>query len=131
VPVATDKPPALAKPLIDLLIEMSVGLHKYSMYPDGHKLLDTAMSGVWRKLNDAIGDAPKLAIGVARSQLIIEGVPSDENSPVLRDLALKLYRRRIGGIVLGKDIDEAELTDLFRTIARYDATLIDMLLAAE
>ena len=131
VPVASDKPPALAKPLIDLLIEMSVGLHKYSMYPDGHKLLDTAMSGVWRKLNDAIGDAPKLAIGVARNQLIIEGVPSDENSPVLRDLALKLYRRRIGGIVLEKSIDEAELTDLFRTIARYDATLIDMLLAAE
>jgi hypothetical protein len=50
---------------------------------------------------------------------------------VLRDLSLKLYRRRIGGIVLQKEIDEPELADLFRTVARYDATLIDTLLAAE
>jgi hypothetical protein len=113
-----EQPAALSRELAAMLIEMSVALHKYTMYPDGHKLLDSAVAGVAVKLNDVLGDKPELAIGVARDQLLIDGAASDANSSVLRDLARKLYRRRIGGLRLQKGIDEVELGEVFRTIAR-------------
>lgn len=125
-----EQPPSLSRPLTDLLIEMSVSLHKYSMYPDGHKLLESAVAGVAKKLNDALGDQPALAIGVARHQIIIDGAASDAGISVVRDLALKLYRRRIGGLKFLKGIEEPELAEVFRTIARGGTALFDAPAAA-
>ena len=126
-----EQPAAISRELAALLIEMSVALHKYTMYPDGHKLLDSAVAGVAMKLNDVLGDKPELAIGVARDQLLIDGAASDANSSVLRDLARKLYRRRIGGLRLQKGIDELELGEVFRTIARTGTALADEKKVAE
>jgi hypothetical protein len=126
-----EQPAALSRELAALLIEMSVALHKYTMYPDGHKLLDSAVAGVAVKLTDVLGDKPELAIGVARDQVIIDGAASDAGSSVLRDLARKLYRRRIGGLRLQKGIDEAELGEVFRTIARTGTALADEMRVAE
>jgi hypothetical protein len=104
--------------MADLMVELSVALHKYSMYPDGHPLLESAVLGLTRKLTLALSERQMIAIAVARNHLVVDGVPTDPAHNVTRDLALKLFRREIGAIRLYEGVKEAELQDVLRTIAR-------------
>jgi hypothetical protein len=104
--------------MADLMVELSVGLHKYSMYPDGHPLLDSAVSGLTRKLSLALAERQMIAIAVARNHLVIDGVPTDPSHAVTRDLALKLFRREIGAIRLYEGVQDVELQEMLRIVAR-------------
>jgi hypothetical protein len=104
--------------MADLMVELSVGLHKYSMYPDGHPLLESAVSGLTRRLALALTERQMIAIAVARNHLVIDGVPTDPAHAVTRDLALKLFRREIGAIRLYEGVQETELQEMLKVIAR-------------
>jgi hypothetical protein len=104
--------------MADLMVELSVGLHKYSMYPDGHPLLESAVSGLTRRLALALTERQMIAIAVARNHLVIDGVPTDPAHAVTRDLALKLFRREIGAIRLYEGVQETELQEMLKAIAR-------------
>lgn len=113
----------LPRALADFFIELSVGLQKYSMYPDGHPLLETAGAAMTRRLGQLLADTPMLSVGVARHQLVVDGLSSDASSLVLRDLALKLYRREIGGLRFMQGVTPAELTGVLKCIAREPAPM--------
>ena len=104
--------------MADLLVELSVGLHKYSMYPDGHPLLESAVSGLTRRLALALSERQMIAIAVARNHLVIDGVPTDPGHAATRDLALKLFRREIGAIRLYEGVQDIELQEMLKVIAR-------------
>ncbi|MDB4909236.1 MAG: hypothetical protein JWO39_59 [Gemmatimonadetes bacterium] len=108
--------------MADLMVELSVGLHKYSMYPDGHPLLESAVSGLTRRLALALAERQMIAIAVARNHLVIDGVPTDPSHAVTRDLALKLFRREIGAIRLYEGVQDLELQEMLKTIAREAPT---------
>ena len=112
---------ALSRELADFLVELSTALHKYTMYPDGHPLLETAVSGVARRLKPILAERPTFAIGVARDHLMIDGVASDTASSVLRELSGKLYRREIGGVRILEGVEDAELTAMLKAVARDGA----------
>ena len=109
---------ALSRDMADLMVELSVGLHKYSMYPDGHPLLESAVSGLTRRLALALAELQMIAIAVARNHLVIDGVPTDPAQAVTRDLALKLFRREIGAIRLYEGVQETELQEMLKVVAR-------------
>ena len=109
---------ALSRDMADLMVELSVGLHKYSMYPDGHPLLESAVSGLTRRLALALAERQMIAIAVARNHLVIDGVPTDPAQAVTRDLALKLFRREIGAIRLYEGVQETELQEMLKVVAR-------------
>ena len=69
---------ALSKELSDFLIELSIGLHKNAIYPPGHPLLEGATAGIARRVDSLLQDRSSLSLGVARQQLVIEGVATDE-----------------------------------------------------
>jgi hypothetical protein len=103
---------ALPRELSDFLIEFSIALHKHSMYPDGHPTLGPASEGVARRLETLLAERGTLSLGVARDQLVIEGVATDPRHPVLKDLADRLHRHHLGAIsfargVVGEEIDES------------------------
>ena len=104
--------------MADLMVELSVGLHKHSMYPDGHPLLESAVSGLTRRLALVLSERQMIAIAVARNHLVIDGVPTDPAHAVTRDLALKLFRREIGAIRLYEGVQDTELQEMLRVIAR-------------
>ncbi len=104
--------------MADLIVELSVGLHKYSMYPDGHPLLESAVSGLTRRLTLMLAERQMIAIAVARNHLVVDGVPTDPAHVVTRDLALRLFRREIGAIRLYEGIKESELQEVLRAVAR-------------
>jgi len=103
---------ALPRELSDFLIEFSIALHKHAMYPGGHPTLEPASLGVARRLESLLAERGTLSLGVAREQLVIEGVATDPRHPVLKDLAERLHRHHLGAIsfargVTGEEIDES------------------------
>lgn len=107
----------LSKELSDFLIELSIGLHKHAIYPPGHPLLADTTGELSRRLAALLKERSSLSLGVARNQLIIEGVATDEGNPVLRDLAGRLHRHHLGAVKFSAGVTEDELTDMLATVA--------------
>lgn len=108
---------ALSKELSDFLIELSIGLHKHAIYPPGHPMLSDTTSELSRRLVALLKERAALSLGVARNQLIIEGVATEETNPVLRDLAGRLHRHHLGALKFSAGVTEDELTDMLATVA--------------
>ena len=112
-----DTSTTLSRELADFLIELSIGLHKNAIYPPGHPMLAGATSGISRRLEALLTNRASLSLGVARQQLVIEGVATDENNPVLRDLAARLHRHHLGAIKFTAGVTAAEVADALATVA--------------
>src|SRR4026208_2218102 len=76
----------LSRDLNEFLIELSIALHRQSMYPTGHPALIPAVESVVRRAEHLLEGRPQIAFGVARRQLIIDGVTEDPDQPLLRRL---------------------------------------------
>lgn len=105
-----------SKPFSDLLVEVSIALQKFVMYPDGHPLLEPAAAGVVRRAERIMEDRAMIAFGVARHQLIIEGVATDPRQPVLRRLADSLNRHHLGAISLLRGVTAPEVAEALRQV---------------
>src|SRR4051812_16337245 len=119
----------LPKELADFLMDLAVALHKHAIYPPGHPLLDQAVDSVHVALARLLADRPALSIGVARRQLIIEGVATDSDHPLLAELAGKLHRHHLGAVKLLPGISRPELSDALAVVgleAQRDALPIGM-----
>jgi hypothetical protein len=107
----------LSKELSDFLIEFSIGLHKNAIYPAGHPLLENTTADLSARLAALFREREALSLGVARHQLIIEGVATDEKNPVLRELANRLHKHHLGAVKFSIGISEDELTDMLSTVS--------------
>ena len=107
----------LSRELADFLIELSIALHKHAMYPEGHPSLAPAAAGVTRRAASLLEDRATVSLGVARNQLVIEGVATDPKHPVLGELAGRLHRHHLGAITFRRGVDESEVADALRTLA--------------
>jgi hypothetical protein len=98
----------LSRDLSDFLVEFSIALHRHAMYPTGHPSLGPAAERLTERAARLLEDRPTIAFGVARHQLIIDGVATDPNQPVLRRLAEALHRCHLGAmsILPGAGADE-------------------------
>src|SRR5437899_10779749 len=116
-PSASSGRAALSRELSEFLIELSIALHRNAMYPEGHPSLEPAAQGVIRRADLLFVDRATISLGVARSQLVIEGVATDPKHPVLRELAGRLHRHHLGAITFRRGVEQAEVTDALRTLA--------------
>src|SRR5207249_12315058 len=108
---------ALSRELADFLIELSIALHKHAMYPEGHPSLAPAAAGLARRAERLFEDRTTLALGVARQQLVIEGVATDPKNPLLAELAGRLHRHHLGAVTFHRGLRVAEVTDVLKTLA--------------
>ena len=108
---------ALSRELADFLIEFSIALHKHAMYPEGHPSLAPAAAGVTRRAEHLFEERTTLAIGVARQQLVIEGVATDAKNPLLAELAGRLHRHHLGAVTFHRGLRASEVTDVLKTLA--------------
>ncbi len=108
----------LSRDLSDFLVELSITLNKHAIYPSGHPLLDVAVDGVANRLAVLfVDERESLSIGVARRQLIIEGVATDPQNPVLKELAQRLHQHRVGALKLVRGIGRDELAEALAALA--------------
>jgi hypothetical protein len=108
---------ALSRELADFLIEFSIALHKHAMYPEGHPSLAPAAAGVTRRAEHLFEERTTLAIGVARQQLVIEGVATDAKNPLLSELAGRLHRHHLGAVTFHRGLRVSEVIDVLKTLA--------------
>ena len=107
----------LPRELSDFLIEFSIALHKHAMYPGGHPTLEPAAAAVAGRLETLLADRGTLSLGVAREQLVIEGVATDPRNPVLHDLADRLHRHHLGAISFARGVSWEELEEALKLLA--------------
>lgn len=112
------RPTVLPRELADLLIELSIALHKHAMYPEGHPSLGPAAQGVIRRLDTCMQDRASLSLGIARNQLVIEGVATDSKNPVLKELAGRLHRHHLGAITFRRGLLANELRDVLQAVSQ-------------
>ena len=108
---------SLSRDLSEFLVELSIALHRHSMYPSGHPALVPAIESVTRRAEKLLQDRPQIAFGVARRQLIIDGMTTDPEQPVLRRLADGLHRHHIGAISIMRGIESQELGEALHTLS--------------
>ncbi len=106
----------LPRELIDFLIELSIALQKFAIYPAGHPMLATTVERLERRLRPLLEQRDALTLGVARSQLVIEGVATDESHAVLRELAERLHHHHLGAVKISRAVGSEELRDVLATI---------------
>src|SRR5687768_6123373 len=116
-PATTGEGTTLSRGLGEFLIELSIALHKHAIYPDSHPLVVSAVEGVARRLDALLVERPTLSLGVARKQLVIEGVATDPNNPLLSELAARLHRQHLGAVRFSADIGIQEITEFLRVVA--------------
>src|SRR5467141_4957337 len=108
---------ALSRELADFLIELSIALHKHSMYPEGHPSLAPAAASVTRRAEHLFESRGTLALGVARQQLVIEGVATHPKNPLLSELAGRLHRHHLGAVTFHRGLRVNEVVDVLKTLA--------------
>ncbi|HEV7837105.1 MAG TPA: hypothetical protein VGO75_03490, partial [Gemmatimonadaceae bacterium] len=109
---------ALSRELGDFLLELSITLNKHAIYPTRHPLLDVAIDGVANRLGLLfVEERDSLSIGVARKQLIIEGVATDPDNPVLKELAQRLHKHHVGAVKFLRGIAREELAEALSALA--------------
>lgn len=108
----------LSRELADFLVELSITLNKHAIYPESHPLLHGAVDGVANRLGTLfVGERESLSIGVARRQLIIEGVATDPLNPVLKELAQRLHEHHVGAVKFVRGIGREELAQALAALA--------------
>src|SRR5262245_47621215 len=107
----------LSRCVTGVLVELSIALHRHSMYPHGHPALVPAIESVIRRADKLLEDRSHIAFGVARRQLIIDGVTTDPEQPVLRRLADGLHRHHIGAVSLMRGVETMELGEALQALA--------------
>lgn len=107
----------LGKEVADFLIELSIAVHRYCMYPSGHPTLESSGDKVLTRLAHLLEDQAELSLGVAHRQLVIDGVATDRQHPVLSDLANRLKDNHVGAITFTLDAEASSVEGLLRALA--------------
>ena len=104
VPATAERPPA-SDAINTFLVRVSIALHKHGTYPPGHPALvwPTRHSGSIQT-EALFSERAALGIGVARRTLLVDGVPTDSSNAVVKELAERLHRREVGGIMLRRGV---------------------------
>ena len=117
MPAPSGERATLSRDLADFLIELSIALHKHAMYPEGHPSLAPAAAGVARRAELLLQDRSTLSLGVARQQLVIEGVATDPKHPVLAELAARLHRHHLGAMTFRRGVEAVEVAAVLKALA--------------
>src|SRR5690348_11659441 len=117
MPTPSAERATLSRDLADFLIELSIALHKHAMYPEGHPSLEPAAAAVQRRAALLLQDRATLSLGVARHQLVIEGVATDTRHPVLRELAGRLHRHHLGALTFRRGLEAGEVAGALKVLA--------------
>lgn len=117
MPASSGERATLSRDLADFLVELSIALHKHAMYPQGHPSLQPAAAALTRRAELLLEDRATLSLGVARHQLVIEGVATDPKHPVLRELGGRLHRHHLGAVTFRRGVDVTEVADALKVLA--------------
>ena len=108
---ATSYQTGIPKKVAEFLIEFAVAVQKHAIYPQGHPQLAGAVDKCTRRLDGILSGDDGVMFAIARSQLVIDNVATDPTNSLMRELAQRLHRQRIGSIRILPGVLRDELAD--------------------
>jgi hypothetical protein len=106
-------PPEIA----EFLMEFSIGLHRYVIYPGGHPSLAPAAATVLDRLSQLLQGGDGLRLGVLRSSFVLEGAESSPSQRPLAELAARLHGHEVAAFAFRPGIQSRELRELFEALS--------------
>ncbi len=107
----------MSRGLREFLVELSIAIRQHSMYPPGHPSLEPAALHVTDRVTYLLKERGTLSFGAAKDQLVIEGVGTDVNNPLLRELAGRLRRHHLGAISFHQGVSKQEILQFLTLMA--------------
>ena len=80
-------------------------------------MLGPSAESVFSRLSVLLASHGSLSIGVAREQLIIEGVATDSSHALLRSLADRLHHHELGAISFAEGVVPTEIAEVLELIS--------------
>lgn len=114
-------PPArggLSKDLRDFLAELSIGLHKFGMYPAGHPALVPVVASLITRAAVVTRGRGQLALGISPQQITVDGAATDPAHLASRRLAEGIHRHGFGAVVLRPGLEGAEIAATLAALAQ-------------
>ncbi len=99
------------------LVRFSVALHKHGAYPPGHPTLIEADSALALSMDGLFAERASLGIGVARRTLLVDGAPVESANAVVRELAERLHRREVGGVLIRRGVTPDEVSEALQQLS--------------
>lgn len=99
------------KRITDFLLDFGVAVQKHAIYPAGHPQLTAAVERVMKRLDAAMANNRSISMGIARTQVVIEGVATDPNNSLMKELAQRFHCHRLGSITISPEVLRDELAD--------------------
>lgn len=108
---------ALPRDLHDFVVELAVAVHKRAIYPPTHPMLHGAVDAVYVRLSALLQERGSLSLGTANKRLIVEGINTDDEHPLLKELAAQLHSHQLGAIRFNSDLTRDELSEAIDDIS--------------
>jgi hypothetical protein len=93
-------------------------VQKRAIYPVGHPLLQGAVERLCGRIRNALTARSEISLGIARNQVIIEGVAADERHALLRELAEHLHGHQVAALRILPGVEPPELDDFLGVVAQ-------------
>jgi hypothetical protein len=107
----------LPRELYDFVVELAVCAHKRAIYPATHPILHGSVEALHGRLLGLLSSREALSIGVANRELVVDGNSTEEDHPLMRELAGQLHNHQIGVLRFSRGLTRDELEDLLGALA--------------
>lgn len=103
---------SLPRELYDFVVELAVCAHKRAIYPATHPILQGSVEALHGRLHELLSSREALSIGVANRELVVDGNTTEEDHPLMRELASQLHHHQIGVLRFSRGLTRDELEEL-------------------
>ncbi|MGI9628882.1 MAG: hypothetical protein ACR2QM_18755 [Longimicrobiales bacterium] len=115
------EPRAMSTNLVELLLEVAIGIHRYGIYPSDHPTVIALGDRLARRVNAYTERQGPLTVGVADGQMLVGEAATDPTQPILRDFTRKARDRGIGGFTLLPELAAVDV-ELFLEVLAQEPT---------
>lgn len=116
-PGPTGHAESLPLELREFVQDLAVAVHKRGIYPAAHPMQLGAVETAMTRLASLMASRQELAVGVARTHLLVEGIATDPHHPLLSDLANRMHDHQLGGLRLLVGVTREELEGLVAALS--------------
>ena len=130
-PPASSSPSGIPKNLAEFLLEFAVAVQKHAIYPQGHPQLSGAVEKCVRRLDSILNGVDPVTFAFARNQVVIDSVATDPANSLMRELAQRMHRQRIGSIRVLPGVLRDELADFLHASSIEESEKPQIAIAAQ
>ncbi|MFQ5779311.1 MAG: hypothetical protein ACE5HN_00830, partial [Nitrospiria bacterium] len=110
--------------LMDLLIDLQIGIRKLSIYPLSHPIIPNIVSGLAIQFNTIFEFMDTVPLGITRDEILYQGAPIAKDNPVIHELANLLHQLNLIGVTFCKGLTEDEILRFIKMIAEDRSPLL-------